>query len=127
MTPKIHLYTVPGQTYYEASRKVVLRGADGVVFVADSAPNRLADNLELWQNMHTHLSALNIPVAKLPIVVQFNKRDLPNTLPIETLKRLLKVNGYLTFEAVAMQGEGVLETLKAIINGTIKQIQHEMA
>ena len=127
LTPKIHLYTVPGQAYYEASRKVVLRGADGVVFVVDSAANRLTANLELWDNMKTHLAALNIPLADLPIVIQFNKRDLPNALPTQTLQKLLRVNGYPTYESVAMKGQGVFDTLKAIINGTIRQVQREVA
>ncbi|MFN8453964.1 MAG: ADP-ribosylation factor-like protein [Anaerolineae bacterium] len=127
LTPKIHLYTVPGQTYYEASRKLVLKGADGVVFVADSAPNRLRDNLQLWANMKSHLTALNIPLADIPIIVQFNKRDLPNAMPVAGLRGLLQVNGYPTFESVANKGEGVFDTLKAIINGVVTRVQREVA
>lgn len=127
LTPKIHLYTVPGQTYYEASRKLVLKGADGVVFVADSAPNRLKDNLELWANMKSHLKSLNISAADIPIIVQFNKRDLPNAMPVTGLKGLLHVNGYPTFESVANKGEGVFDTLKAIINSVVTRVQREVA
>ena len=127
MTPKIYLYTVSGKTYNESSRRAALRGADGIVFVADSAVNRMVENLNLWQNMKTHLSELNIPLTDLPIVVQFNKRDLPNALSTQTLKKLLKVDDYPTLEAVAMQGQGVLETLNAITNRTIRQIHREMA
>lgn len=127
LTPKIHLYTVPGQTYYEASRKLVLKGADGVVFVADSAPNRLKDNLELWANMKSHLQSLNISLADIPIIVQFNKRDLPNAMPLAGLRGLLQVNGYPTFESVANKGEGVFDTLKAIINGVVTRVQREVA
>lgn len=127
LTPKIHLYTVPGQTYYEASRKLVLRGADGVVFVADSAANRISDNLELWHNMKAHLHSLDLPLADLPIIVQLNKRDAPNALPVSFLRSTLRLNGYPTIEAVAAQGQGVFDTLKAIINGVITRVQREVA
>lgn len=126
LTPKIHLYTVPGQTYYEASRKLVLRNADGVVFVADSGPDRLADNLELWKNMKSHLAEMNIALDGFPIVVQFNKQDLPNAVSLPTLKNLLQVNGYPTFGSVAMKGQGVFDTLKAITNGVVKRVQREV-
>lgn len=126
LTPKIHLYTVPGQTYYEASRKLVLRGADGVVFVADSAPNRLRANLESWQNLNSHLTSFDLSIATIPLVVQFNKRDLPNAVAPSILKNVLRLNGKPTFDAVATQGKGVFETLKTIINGVVKQVQKEM-
>ena len=126
LTPKIHLYTVPGQTYYEASRKLVLRGADGVVFVADSATNRLDKNIEAWENMKVHLDSLNLP-PDLPVVVQFNKRDLPNAVSPLNLSNRLNINGHPTFEAVAVQGQGVFDTLKAIINLVVKQVQREIA
>ena len=127
LTPKIHLYTVPGQTYYEASRKLVLRGADGVVFVADSDASRVEDNLELWKNMKTHLSSFNIPLGDIPIVVQFNKRDLPNAVSPIALRSTLRLNGYPTFEAVATSGQGVFDTLKAIVNGVVTRVQREIA
>ena len=127
LTPKIHLYTVPGQTYYEASRKLVLRGADGVVFVADSAANRLNDNLELWKNMKVHLTSLDLSLADLPLVIQFNKRDVANALPIAILRNRLYLNGYPSFEAVAVRGQGVFDTLKAIINGVIARVHREVA
>jgi hypothetical protein len=127
LTPKIQLYTVPGQAYYEASRKLVLRGADGIVFVADSATDRLYDNLALWRGMKAHLAALNIPLAGFPIVVQLNKQDLPNATPPVTLKRLMQVNGYPAIEAVAVQGQGVFDTLKAITNGVIRRVRSELA
>lgn len=125
LTPKIHLYTVPGQSYYEASRKLVLRGADGVVFVADSAANRTTDNLESWENMRAHLDSLNLP-ADIPLVVQLNKRDLPNAMPVPLLRNILHVNGQPTFESVAVRGQGVFDTLKAIINGVVAQVQRQM-
>jgi small GTP-binding protein len=127
LTPKIQLYTVPGQAYYEASRKLVLRGTDGVVFVVDSASNRLKDNVESWKSMLSHLESLQIPVAKLPLIVQFNKQDLPNALKPDMLKMLLHLNGQPTVSAVAMRGEGVFDTLKLITRNVIAQVQREMA
>ncbi len=126
LTPKIHLYTVPGQTYYEASRKIVLRGADGVVFVADSASNRIRANVESWQNLKTHLASFDLSVDTMPAIVQFNKRDLPSAVSTAILKSTLRLTNQPTFEAVAMEGKGVSETLKAIINGVVKQVQQEI-
>ncbi|HHJ06029.1 MAG TPA: gliding-motility protein MglA [Anaerolineae bacterium] len=123
LTPKIQLYTVPGQSYYEASRKLVLRGADGVVFVADSSARRHTANLEAWKGMKTHLKELNIPYDKLPLVVQFNKQDLPEAIPPPVMKKLLKVNGHPTFDAIAIEGEGVFKTLKAITGMVVKSVR----
>ena len=126
LSPKIHLYTVPGQSYYEASRKLVLRGTDGVVFVADSNRNRVNENLESWENMKAHLISLNIP-SDLPLIVQLNKRDLPNAMSIPELRQNLGLNGNPVFESIAVQGKGVFNTLKAIINGVVMRVQREMA
>ncbi|MCA9957621.1 MAG: gliding-motility protein MglA [Chloroflexota bacterium] len=126
LTPNIQLYTVPGQAYYEASRRVVLRGADGVVFVADSAYSRLRANMQSWQAMQTHLTSFGIEWANFPVVVQFNKRDVPTAVPTTTLSRLLHVNGHPCFEAVAMQGQGVLPTLKAITRSVVGRVQQEL-
>ncbi len=123
LTPKIQLYTVPGQSYYEASRKLVLRGADGVVFVADSSARRHTANIEAWKGMRTHLRELNIPYNKLPLVVQFNKQDLPEAIPPPVMKKLLKVNGHPTFDAIAIEGEGVFKTLKAITGMVVKSVR----
>ncbi len=127
LTPKIQLYTVPGQAYYEVSRKLVLRGADGVVFVADSGANRLNDNLDSWMNMKKHLVALGIPIQTLPLIVQLNKQDLPNAMPPQILIGTLNCQIYKTIPAVAMNGNGVFDTLKAIINGVVTHIQKEVA
>lgn len=127
LTPVIQLYTVPGQTYYEASRKLVLRGADGVVFVVDSAADKLGANIVSWRSLHDHLAMLEIKISRLPIVVQLNKQDLPNALSPATLKNLLRLDGLTAFPAVAMRGEGVLDTLKTVTRGMITQIQKEMA
>ncbi len=127
LTPKIHLYTVPGQTYYEASRRLVLRGADGVVFVADSAASCIKENLKSWCSMQSHLRSFDIDPAQVPTVVQFNKQDLPNALRSSAMRYVLRTNGLPSVEAVAVQGQGVLETLKAITRGVITQVQREMA
>ncbi len=126
LTPKIQLYTVPGQAYYEASRRLVLRGADGVVFVADSAVSRLKDNIASWKNMHSHLESLQIPVNTLPILVQLNKQDLPSAMPPETLRLLLRINGHVALPAVATRGEGVFDTLKAITRSVVAQAQRQL-
>lgn len=127
LTPKMHLYTVPGQAYYEASRRVVLRGADGVVYVADSSPARLRANVEAWRAMKEHLDSFGIDMNHFPVVVQFNKRDLPNALPVLTLRNIMRVNGTPIFEATALNGGGVFDTLKAIMGHVIKQVQRELA
>jgi hypothetical protein len=127
LVPKIQLYTVPGQAYYEVSRKIVLKGADGVVFVADSAANRLNENLEAWLNMKKHILSLGLPIAQLPVVVQLNKQDLANALPPAVLMSTLSCQRYKTMTAIASNGQGVFETLKAIISGVVTNIQREMA
>jgi len=126
LTPKIHLYTVPGQTYYEASRKLVLRGADGIVFVADSAPEQLSANLKSWQDMKSHLAQFNMSFNNLPVIVQFNKRDLPNAIWIPSLQEFLEVNDSTSFEAIANQGYGVFDTFKAIVNRVVNRVQQEV-
>jgi len=127
LTPQIQLYTVPGQAYYEASRRIVLRGADGVVFVADSDVRRMRANLQSWQSMHEHLASFGLADESFPIVVQFNKRDLASAIPVPLMCKLLQVNGYPNFEASAMTGDGVLPTLKAITKSVVSQIQRELA
>jgi hypothetical protein len=125
LTPKIQLYTVPGQAFYEASRRLVLRGADGVVFVADSGANRINENLESWQNMKKHLVTLELSPDTLPTVVQLNKQDLPNALPPAFLQNILNCQKYKTTTAVANIGTGVFDTLKAIISSVVANIQRE--
>ncbi len=122
LIPKIRLYTVPGQTYYEASRRLVLRGADGVVFVADSAMESLEANQEAWAQMRDHLSSFDMPFWETPMVVQCNKQDLPNALSIAILKQLLQVDGIPMLPSVAVRGDGVLETLRAITLGVMSRV-----
>ena len=126
LRPKFQLYTVPGQVIYIASRKLVLQGADGVVFVADSQLNRLNDNLESLQDMKSHLAEMGYKVDDFPLVIQFNKRDLPNTAPVALLRSTLVANGRPCFEAVAIKGNGVFDTLKAIIQQVVNKVQGEI-
>lgn len=127
LTPKIHLYTVPGQSYYESSRKIVLKGADGVVFVADSASSRIEDNLMSWRDMMKHLQAMQISALSLPLVIQFNKQDLPDALSPSVLRSVMRVNGHPTLGAVAIRGEGVFDTLRAITTAVMTAIQKQMS
>jgi hypothetical protein len=109
---RFHLYTVPGQVFYDASRKLILRGVDGVVFVADSQEERMDANLEALENLSANLREHNYDFMKIPYVLQLNKRDLPNVLPVEELKRVLVKKDEQTFAAVAYKGVGVFETLR---------------
>ena len=111
---RFHLYTVPGQVFYDASRKLILRGVDGVVFVADSQEERQDANLEALDNLYENLKEHGYEFKKIPYVLQLNKRDLPNALPVEELTKELVRKGEPVFEAVAFQGKGVFETLKEI-------------
>lgn len=111
---RFHLYTVPGQVFYDASRKLILRGVDGVVFVADSQEERMDANQESIENLEENLKEHGYDLAKLPYVLQLNKRDLPNVLPVETLSKELRRKDEPVVEAVAFKGVGVFETLKEI-------------
>jgi mutual gliding-motility protein MglA len=109
---RIHLYTVPGQVFYEASRKLILKGADGVVFVADSQEERLDANLETLENLREHLKEHKLSFETIPYVLQLNKRDLPGVLPVEELTKQLQIKGEPVTEGVAITGQGVFETLR---------------
>ncbi len=111
---RFHLYTVPGQVFYDASRKLILKGVDGVVFVADSQVERMEANLESLDNLRENLEDHGFDLDKLPYVVQYNKQDLPNAAPVEDLKNLLNPGKVPDFPAVAISGEGVFTTLKAV-------------
>jgi signal recognition particle receptor subunit beta len=111
---RFHLYTVPGQVFYDASRKLILKGVDGVVFVADSQEERTDANSESLDNLRGNLMEQGYDLDKLPYVVQYNKRDLDNILSIEELRRDVNPTNVPEFEACATTGEGVFETLKAV-------------
>ncbi len=112
---RFHLYTVPGQIFYDASRKLILKGVDGIVFVADSQVERMDANIESYENMHINLEEQGYSLSNIPHVIQYNKRDLPNVVPVAELKKVLNAEGVPDFEAVASDGTGVFETLKAIV------------
>ncbi len=109
-----HLYTVPGQIYYNVSRKLVLKNVDSLVFVVDSQKERLEENLESFHNLEDNLKSYNVSLESLPLVIQYNKRDLPTILPVSDLERHLNKTGYQYFESVAIRGLGVFDTLNAI-------------
>ena len=111
---RFHLYTVPGQVFYDASRKLILKGVDGVVFVADSQIERMESNLESMENLRTNLAEQGYDLDKIPFVIQYNKRDIPNAADLEELRSALNVRGVPDFEGAATNGVGVFETLKAI-------------
>ena len=110
---RMQLYTVPGQVYYNATRRLVLRGADGVVFVADSQPEQWDENIESLRNLHENLLEEDIDLKTFPMVIQYNKRDLPGVLPVAQLDDTLNFRGVPAFPAAAVSGEGVFDTLKA--------------
>jgi mutual gliding-motility protein MglA len=120
---RFHLYTVPGQVFYDASRKLILRGVDGVVFVADSQEERMDANLEALDNLEENLKEHNIDFHKIPYVLQLNKRDLPNAMPVDSLKTELVKRGEPVFEAVAFQGPGVFETLKEVARQVLVELK----
>ena len=111
---RFHLYTVPGQVFYDASRKLILRGVDGVVLVADSQESRMEANAESIRNLDKNLREQGYDIAAIPYVLQLNKRDLPTAVPVDEMYRRLNIKGEPTFEATATTGAGVFETLKAM-------------
>ena len=111
---RFHLYTVPGQVFYDASRKLILKGVDGVIFVADSQNERMDANLESVDNLQVNLKSQGYDLTTLPYVLQLNKRDLPNVATVDEMRRLLVKKSEPTFEAVAAKGPGVFETLKGV-------------
>lgn len=109
---RFFLYTVPGQTYYNSTRRQILKGVDGIIFVADSQPHRWQANLESFRNLEINLMAHNLDVNELPLVFQYNKRDLPGATPLRELSRALNKRGVPEFAAVATRGQGVFSPLK---------------
>ena len=120
---RFHLYTVPGQVFYDASRKLILKGVDGVVFVADSQILRHEANIESLDNLRTNLAEQGYSLDNIPYVIQYNKRDMPNVAPIEELRATLNPTGVPEFEAVAVTGEGVFETLKAVAKLVLTELK----
>ena len=111
---RFHLYTVPGQVYYNASRKLILKGVDGVIFVADSQAERMEANIEAMHNLYENLDSYGYDLTTIPFAMQYNKRDLPNAMPMADLRAQLNPMGVPDFEGVAIDGRGVFETLGAV-------------
>ncbi len=127
MRTKFQLYTVPGQIYYNATRKLVLQGVDGVIFVADSSPDKMAENLESLQNLRDNLAEMSLTIDDVPLVLQYNKRDLPNALSIADINAKLNPMNVPVFEGVAREGKGVFATLKEISRLVIEKLNKEHA
>ena len=121
-TTRFHLYTVPGQVQYEASRKLILRGADGIIFVADSQRERLDANIESLYDLERSLNKQGMELAKLPTVIQYNKRDLDLICDLTVMERELNPLRFPQFEAIAIQGEGVVDTLKTACRGVLAKL-----
>ncbi len=120
---RFHLYTVPGQVFYDASRKLILKGVDGVVFVADSQIERMEANIESLDNLRSNLQEQGYDLDKIPYVVQFNKRDLPNAAPLAELQEICNPTNVLSFEAIATKGGGVFDTLKAVAKLVLTELR----
>ena len=120
---RFHLYTVPGQVFYAASRKLILKGVDGVVFVADSQIERMEANIESLDDLRINLSDQGYDLDKLPYTVQYNKRDLPNVAPVENMNKLLNPGNVPYFEGVAVTGPGVFDTLKNVAKQVLTELK----
>lgn len=120
---RFHLYTVPGQVFYEASRKLILKGADGVVFVGDSQEERLDANFETLDNLKEHLKEHGLSFENIPYVLQLNKRDLPSAMPVEELTKHLQLKGEPVVEAIAVTGVGIFETLREVAKLVLAELK----
>ncbi len=120
---RFHLYTVPGQVFYDASRKLILKGVDGVVFVADSQIERMEANIESLENLQINLKEQGYELDKVPYIIQYNKRDLPNAASLDEMRRVLNPMRAPDFEACATVGKGVFETLKAVAKGVLTDLK----
>lgn len=120
---RFHLYTVPGQVFYDASRKLILRGVDGVIFVADSQVERMEANIESMENLRKNLKDQGLNLDAMPFIIQYNKRDLPNVVPVEEMNRVLNPRNVPSYEAVAATGKGVFDTLKELAKLVIMELK----
>jgi len=120
---RFHLYTVPGQVFYAASRKLILKGVDGVVFVADSQIERMEANLESLDDLDFNLKEQGYDLRNLPYTIQYNKRDLPNVAPVDEMNRLLNSRGVPFFDGIAPEGKGVFETLKNVAKQVLRELK----
>lgn len=120
---RFHLYTVPGQVFYDASRRLILKGVDGVVFVADSQIERIEANIESLDNLRINLQDQGYNLDRIPFVIQYNKRDMPNIMPVEDLRQALNPTQVPDFEAVATNGTGVFDTLRAVAKLVLTELK----
>ncbi|HSW30814.1 MAG: ADP-ribosylation factor-like protein [Longimicrobiales bacterium] len=119
---RFHLYTVPGQVYYNASRRLILKGVDGLVFVADSQATRAEANIESMHNLYDNLETYGYDLQTIPFAIQYNKRDMPNVLSMEELRAQINPMGVPDFEGVAIEGKGVFETLSCVSKLVVKSL-----
>ena len=119
---RFHLYTVPGQVYYDASRRLILRGVDGIIFVADSLITRFEANVESLYNLHENLAEHDLKLENVPFALQYNKRDLKDVIPVADLQDELNPQGHPAFEAIATQGVGVFDTLKSVSKMVLRKL-----
>lgn len=120
---RFHLYTVPGQVFYAASRKLILKGVDGVIFVADSQLERMEANIESMEDLKINLAEQGYELEKLPFAIQYNKRDLPTAVPLEEINKEINPDGIAWFEAIATKGTGVFETLKGVAKLVLMELK----
>ena len=119
---RFHLYTVPGQVYYNASRRLILKGVDGLIFVADSQRSRLEANIEAMHNLYENMESYGYDIETIPFVIQYNKRDLPDIMSAEELRSVINPMGVPDFEAIAIEGDGVFQTLSAVSKLVVKSL-----
>lgn len=122
-TTRFHLYTIPGQTFYEVSRQFILKGVDGIVFVADSDPERMEANIESYEDLQKSLERAGYDINKIPLVLQYNKRDLPDAVSIREMEATFNPMHRPHFEAMANRGEGVMETLQSVSQWIIRELK----
>lgn len=120
---RLHFFSVPGQSFYNATRRVLLQNVDGIVFVADSAESRFDANIDSLDNLNENLQSLSRSLKDIPHVIQYNKRDLHRVVPVDELRKLLNLHAAPDFEAVATQGEGVFETQRQIVKSVLARVQ----
>ncbi len=123
---RFSFYTVPGQSFYNLTRKAILKDVDGIVFVSDSNPERQDANIDSYLNLSENLHEYGIELATFPHVIQYNKRDLPEVLPLDQMRREINIYGVEDFEAVALNGEGVFETLRAVVKLVTAKVKKEL-
>jgi len=119
---RFHLYTVPGQVYYNASRRLILKGVDGIVFIADSQASRAEANIESMHNLHENLETYGYDLKEIPFAIQYNKRDMTDILPVEDLRSQINPMGVPDFEGIAIEGKGVFETLSCVSKLVVKAL-----